>query len=52
MIQPCLGRISQVYPEEPNDEGAIVRSTRSAREKVILQLDAGVGFAIIHDDVA
>jgi hypothetical protein len=52
MIQPGLGGISQVYREEMDDEGVIIHFACSTCEVVILQADAGFGFAILLDDVA
>jgi hypothetical protein len=52
MIQPSPRGISQLDREELDDEGFIIRSAHSAREAVILQLDVGVGFAVVLDEVA
>jgi hypothetical protein len=40
-----------VNREELEDERVIIRSARSTHEAVILQLDTGVSFAIVLDDV-
>jgi hypothetical protein len=52
MVQPGHGRFSQIYREELDNEQIIDCPSRSTREAIILQPDAGVGFAVVFDDVA
>jgi hypothetical protein len=52
MVQPGRGGFNQINREELDDKKIIVRSAHPAREVVILQPDAGVGFAIVLGDVA
>jgi hypothetical protein len=52
MIQPSLGRFSQIDREELDDEQIISCPSRSTHEAIILRLDAGVGFAVVFGDVA
>jgi hypothetical protein len=51
VIEPDPGRIGQVNVEELDDEEVIICPACSAREAIVLQPNAGVGFAIIFDDV-
>jgi hypothetical protein len=51
VIVPSSGRLGQVDGEELDDEEAIVCPTCPAHEAVVLQPYAGIGLAIILDDV-
>jgi hypothetical protein len=51
VIVPSSGRLSHVDGEELDDEEVIVCPTCPAHEAVVLQPYAGIGLAIILDDV-
>jgi hypothetical protein len=52
MVQPSAGGFSQKDREELNDEKIIGCPSRSTREAIMLQPDAGAGFAVIFGEVA
>jgi hypothetical protein len=52
MVQPGPSGFGQIDREELNDEQIISCPSRPTHEEIILQPDAGVGFAIIFGDVA
>jgi hypothetical protein len=52
MIQSGSTKISQIDQEELDDEDIIIHAARPAHEAVILQLDTGVSFAVVLDDIA
>jgi bisphosphoglycerate-independent phosphoglycerate mutase (AlkP superfamily) len=52
MIQLDHGGVSHVDRKELDDEEVIIRSTHSAHEVVVLQLDTRVSFAVVLNDVA
>jgi hypothetical protein len=52
MIQSGSTKISQIDQEELDDEDVIIHATRPAHEAEILQLDTGVSFAVVLDDIA
>jgi hypothetical protein len=51
VIEPSFGRVRQVNGEELEYERVIVCPACPAREAVVLQTNAGIGFTIILDDV-
>jgi hypothetical protein len=50
VIEPSSGHVGQVNGEELDDEEVIVHPTCPAREAMVLQSNAVIGFAIIPDD--
>jgi hypothetical protein len=51
VIEPGPDCVSQVNREKLDDEDVVIHPTHPARKAVIFQPNAGVGFAIIIDDV-